>query len=162
MLARNSDLYLEVRASCVAFSSSAWRACSTSAFLRSTSAFCCARRRAFSCSSALVVCSSSWRLPSSLASDCDCSRRPSVRVFAELVEVVHVLAAAVGVAREELQARLLLARVHHVEDAVLRADDRCQLGEDHLRDREEIALALEHAGELGEVRLEPVLLRVLE
>src|SRR5439155_1218418 len=128
MLARNSDLYLEVRASCVAFSSSAWRACSTSAFLRSTSAFCCARRRAFS----------------------------------EFVEVVYVLAAAVGVAREELQARLLLARVHHVEDAVLRADDRCQLGEDHLRDRKEIALALEHAGELGEVRLEPVLLRVLE
>ena len=33
MLARNSDLYLEVRASCLAFSSSAWRACSTSLVL---------------------------------------------------------------------------------------------------------------------------------
>src|SRR5438105_4723990 len=120
MLARNSDLYLEVRASCVAFSSSAWRACSTSAFLRSTSAFCCARRRAFSCS------------------------------------------AAVGAAAGDLQGRLQRARVHQVEDAVLRADDGCQLGEDHLRDREEVALALEHAGELGEVCLEPVLLRVLE
>ena len=42
MLARNSDLYFEVSASSAAFSSSAWRACSTSAFLRSTSAFCSA------------------------------------------------------------------------------------------------------------------------
>ena len=33
MLARNSDLYFEVSASCLAFSSSAWRACSTSVFL---------------------------------------------------------------------------------------------------------------------------------
>ena len=41
MLARNSDLYLEVRASCLAFSSRAWRACSTSRFLRSTSSFWC-------------------------------------------------------------------------------------------------------------------------
>src|SRR2546422_3197299 len=31
----------------------------------------------------------------------------------------------------------IFARVHHVEDAVLRADDGCQLGEDHLRDRED-------------------------
>jgi hypothetical protein len=40
MFARNSDLYFEVSASCSAFSSSAWRACSTSRFLRSTSWFC--------------------------------------------------------------------------------------------------------------------------
>ena len=33
MFARNSDLYFEVSASCWAFSSSAWRACSTSAVL---------------------------------------------------------------------------------------------------------------------------------
>ena len=33
MFARNSDLYLEVSASCSAFSSSAWRACSTSRVL---------------------------------------------------------------------------------------------------------------------------------
>ena len=45
MLARNSDLYLEVSASSAAFSSSARRACSTSAFLRSTSAFCSASSR---------------------------------------------------------------------------------------------------------------------
>ena len=65
MLARNSDLYFDVRASCRAFSSSAWRVCSTSSFLRSTSAFCSARRAAFSSSEALLCCSSSWRLCSS-------------------------------------------------------------------------------------------------
>ena len=42
MLARNSDLYFEVSASSVAFSSRARRACSISWFLRSTSAFCSA------------------------------------------------------------------------------------------------------------------------
>jgi hypothetical protein len=78
MLARNSDLYLEVSASCFAFSSSAWRACSTSEFLRSTSWFWCASCRAFSSSSWLVCCSSS-------ASDCDCLSRSSVRVFASIV-----------------------------------------------------------------------------
>jgi hypothetical protein len=85
MLARNSDLYLDVRASCLAFSSSAWRACSTSWFLRSTSWFWCTSRRAFSCSSSLVCCSSCWRLWSSCASDCDCVSRSSVRMLASIV-----------------------------------------------------------------------------
>ena len=85
MLARNSDLYLEVSASCLAFSSRAWRACSTSWFLRSTSWFWCASRRAFSCSSSLVCCSSCWRLCSSCASDCDCFSRSSVRMLASIV-----------------------------------------------------------------------------
>jgi hypothetical protein len=44
MLARNSDLYFDVRASSAACSSRARRACSTSAFLRSTSAFCSAEQ----------------------------------------------------------------------------------------------------------------------
>ena len=47
MLARNSDLYLDVSASSAACASNARRACSTSAFLRSTSAFCSASSRAF-------------------------------------------------------------------------------------------------------------------
>ena len=47
-------MYLEVSASCLAFSSSACRACSTSWFLRSTSWFWWASSRAFSCSSWLV------------------------------------------------------------------------------------------------------------
>ena len=85
MFARNSDLYFEVSASCSAFSSSAWRACSTSVFLRSTSAFCSASSLAFSCSSWLVFCNSSCRLCNSLASDCDCLSRSSVRVLASIV-----------------------------------------------------------------------------
>ena len=40
------------------------------------------------------------------------------------------------------------------------AHQRRQLGQQHPADRGEIALALQHAGELGEVRLEPVLLGV--
>ncbi len=78
MFARNSDLYFEVSASCAAFSSSAWRASSTSRFLRSTSSFWCASRRAFSCSSSLVCCNSTAR-------DCDCLSRFSVRVLASMV-----------------------------------------------------------------------------
>ena len=78
MLARNSDLYFDVSASCAAFSSSAWRASSTSRFFLSTSSFWCASSRAFSCSSSFVCCSST-------ASDCDCLSRFSVRVFASIV-----------------------------------------------------------------------------
>ena len=59
MLARNSDLYFDVKASCAAFSSSEARAFSISAFLRSTSLFWSNRRRAFSSSSSFVFCSSS-------------------------------------------------------------------------------------------------------
>ena len=47
MLARNSDLYRDVIASSDALSSSARRACSISAFLRSTSAFCSTSSAAF-------------------------------------------------------------------------------------------------------------------
>ena len=59
ILARNSDLYFDVRASCSAFSSSAKRACSTSKFLASTCLFWADSRTAFSSSSALDCCSSS-------------------------------------------------------------------------------------------------------
>src|ERR1051326_5744161 len=55
MLARNSDLYLEVSASCSAFSSISQRASSTSRFFASTSAFCRASKAAFSCSSDLKL-----------------------------------------------------------------------------------------------------------
>ncbi len=69
MLARNSDLYFEVSASCSAFSSMAFRVCSISRFFRSTSAFCTASWRAFSSSSTFVCWSSSccWRSRSSLS-----------------------------------------------------------------------------------------------
>ena len=85
MLARNSDLYFEVSASSAAFSSSARRACSTSVFLRSTSAFCSASSLALVPSSSLVCCSSLWRDCSSTVSCCDCVSRPSVRIVASMV-----------------------------------------------------------------------------
>jgi hypothetical protein len=85
MVARNSDLYLDVIASWDAFSSRACRACSTSRFLRSTSAFCSASRRAFSSSSSFVCCSSSCWLCSSRARDWDCRSRSSVRELASIV-----------------------------------------------------------------------------
>ena len=85
MLARNSDLYLEVRASSAAFSSSARRACSTSRFLSSTSAFCSASSLALVPSSSLVCCSSLWRDWSSTVNCCDCLSRPSVRIVASIV-----------------------------------------------------------------------------
>ncbi len=85
MFARNSDLYFEVSASWAAFSSSAWRACSTSWFLRSTSMFCTTSSRAFSSSWSFDCCSSRCWLCSSPASDCDWRSRSSVRVLAWIV-----------------------------------------------------------------------------
>ena len=57
---------------------------------------------------------------------------------------------------------LFLRRFHDVEHAVLRGDDRREFGEDQFADREHIFLALQHAGELGQVGFEPVLLVVLD
>ena len=47
-----------------------------------------------------------------------------------------------------------------VDDALLRVDQRRQLGQQHAADGRQIALALQHAGEPGEVGLQPVLLGV--
>ena len=113
MFARNSDLYLEVSASCSAFSSSACLACSTSRFLASTCLFCVESSSAFSSSSSLVCCSSSclaaqqlFRLPQRrglllqpvvgllqlfllrlqlAVSNCDCFSSSSVRMLAAIV-----------------------------------------------------------------------------
>jgi len=48
----------------------------------------------------------------------------------------------------------------HEEGAVLRVDHRGELRQHLIGDGEQIALALEHAGEPREVRLEPILLLV--
>ena len=72
-----------------------------------------------------------------------------------------LLPVLVGVARQQLEHGGLAGRVDHVEDAVVRGDQRGQVGEDELRHGREVALALEHAAELGQVGLEPVLLHVL-
>ena len=47
-----------------------------------------------------------------------------------------------------------------IEDALLGGDERRQLGQDPAPPRRQIALALQHAGELCQVGLEPVLLGV--
>ena len=52
---------------------------------------------------------------------------------------------------------VVVARFHLVNGALLRADQRRQFGKQHLPDREQIALSLQHAGEFGDVRLEPIL-----
>ena len=84
MLARNSDLYFEVSASSVAFSSSARRACSISWFLRSTSTLRSASCCAFCSSCSLVCCNSLCCACNSPASCCDCLSRPSVCIVASI------------------------------------------------------------------------------
>ncbi len=92
MLARNSDLYFEVSASCSAFSSSARWACSTSRFLASTCFFSFRAAAPFPAaprwSRAVPPAWSS--VPSGApaapeVSSCDCLSRPSVRMFAAMV-----------------------------------------------------------------------------
>ena len=263
MLARNSDLYLEVVESCSAFSSSDRRACSTSRFLTSTFVFCSASRRAFSSSSsacfssavlvrrssACCVVSSFDCDCSSCVSDCDCCSSSSVRMLAPIMlsttpidcvswsrnswwmglkglergqldhrldlsleqdrqdddgerrrlaetgadldvvrrnarqqdrlllqralpdqalarlePVADPLALPVGVGRHQLEDRRLRRVVLGVDDeegAVVRGDQRRQLAHDQARHRLQILLPLHHRAELGEVRLQPVLLGVL-
>ena len=47
-----------------------------------------------------------------------------------------------------------------IDRSLLRLDERRELGQQHLTDGLQLALALQHAGELREVRLQPVLLAV--
>src|SRR4030095_7485552 len=56
---------------------------------------------------------------------------------------------------------ITIAGVHLVDSAVLGAYQRRQLRKQHLADGHEIPLSLEHASELGEVSLQPVLFGVL-
>jgi len=84
MFARNSLLYLELTASCSAFSSRLFRASSISRFLISMSRFCCCNSAAFSWSSSLVCCSSScWvcRSSSDAFSDFACSSSSAFERF---------------------------------------------------------------------------------
>ena len=64
------------------------------------------------------------------------------------------------VAREQPELRLVVGGVEVIDRSLLRVDQRRELGEQHLADGVQLALALEHAGELREVGLEPVLLAV--
>ena len=62
------------------------------------------------------------------------------QTFAELEAIVHAFAFAIGVAREKLELRLLRRTIHHIEYALLRGDDRRQLGQNEPADREQIFL----------------------
>ena len=71
------------------------------------------------------------------------------------------LVRAAGVAGQQPRARAARRDVLHlVERALLRVDERRQLGQQHAADRHQVALALQHARELGQVRLQPVLFLV--
>ena len=79
------------------------------------------------------------------------------------VELAPQLVVALGaVARDQLEPGFLLLALGDVEDAILGVHQRRQLGHDQVRDGGQVALALEHAREAGEVGLQPVLLGVLE
>ena len=132
MLARNSDLYFEVSASSVAFSSSARRACSISWFLRSTSTLRSASCCAFCSSCSLVCCSSFCCVCSSPASCCDCVEQP-FGLHRRLDAVEHdadaggqlleegELQGGEGVERGELDHRLhLVLEQHRQHDDVAR------------------------------------------
>jgi hypothetical protein len=54
-----------------------------------------------------------------------------------------------------------LGRIENVELGLASRDHRAQLREHHAADVRQIALPLKHAAELGQIRLEPVLLGVL-
>ena len=78
------------------------------------------------------------------------------------IELLAVRVPAFGcVAREQPQARVVPLAGQHVKLRLMRAHDRRELRENHLADRHEVALALEHAAELREVRLQPILLSIL-
>jgi hypothetical protein len=63
-----------------------------------------------------------------------------------------LLGAGVGIGGEELEARRAV-RLHEVDHAVLRVDERRELGKEQRADGGEIASALQHVGEAGEVGL---------
>ena len=65
-----------------------------------------------------------------------------------------------GVAAQQVEPRVGLHAGEVIDGALLRVHERRQLREQHLADGVELALPLEHAGELGEVGLQPVLLAV--
>lgn len=71
------------------------------------------------------------------------------------------LARAPGIARQQPQRRLFSRLGFHlVNRALLRLDQRGEFREQHLADGEQVALALQHARELRQVRLQPVLFLV--
>jgi hypothetical protein len=75
------------------------------------------------------------------------------QTFAKVEPLLQLTLVLGAVARDELQLRLILFALGDVEHAVLRVHERCELGHDEVRDCREVALALKHAREAGEVGL---------
>ena len=73
----------------------------------------------------------------------------------------RVLPGRVRVGGDHAELHLGALSAGHEERAVLRRDDRRDLGHDEARQLPQVALALHHAGDPGQVRLEPILLRAL-
>ncbi len=88
-------------------------------------------------------------------------RRLADQAFAGAEARLQLLAFGVGVAGEQPQIRLLGRRFVEVDDAVLHRHERRELRQNRARHGGEVALALQQARELREVRLQPVLRGVL-
>ena len=82
--------------------------------------------------------------------------------LAEAEAVAEMLPLREGVGCHHLQHRPVAIGLDRVENGLLGIHQRSDLGQDHVRYGCEIALALQHARELGEIGLEPILFRVLE
>jgi hypothetical protein len=67
---------------------------------------------------------------------------------------------AMRVARQQNEFWMVACASEVVDGSLVRVDQRGQLGQEHLTDGTQLALALQHAGELGEIRLQPVLLAI--
>ena len=89
-----------------------------------------------------------------------CAHWPD-QALAHLELAAACRAFVVRIAGHQLQRRLVLGGFGDVERAVLRIDQRRQFRQQQLRDGQQIALALQHAGEPGDVGLQPVLVGVL-
>ena len=154
MFARNSDLYFEVSASCLAFSSSAWRACSTSVVLAFDFRVLLGQQLGFFLQ--LLVGLLQFFLPAlqaPCASDCDCLSRSSVRMFASIVlstmpmrfhELIEerLVRRAEPFERRQLHDRLHLAFEQHRQHDDVRAACAAQPGSDlhvigrHIREQD--------------------------
>ena len=89
-------------------------------------------------------------------------RRLPDEPFAQVELLLQLVGVFGAVARDELELGLVFLALGDVEHAILRVHQRRELGHDQVRHGREVALALEHAAEAGEVGLEPILLRILE
>ena len=81
--------------------------------------------------------------------------------LAELEAVGMAAFGAVRIGGEQLQRVLPIVGLDLIDDAMLRLDQRRELGKHEAADGHQIALALQHVGEAREVGLQPVLLGVL-